>query len=225
MGTPDVAGRRGGRRGRPWLVAGVLAAVMLLVPLLAHVFARTGQPAAVPGPSPAAHGLIPMSVLRDATIHVPAWPADAVVTGASGWLRFTDGRYQPAEGAPVRILESAYGDVDRDGAPETVVSVHAGDFPGCDDAGSRQMLALDRDASGTIVTLGRVAATTGQVKRIGDFSVTETGNVRVRVADALACRDETIPRWQTRWYAWHGAGFVQVAGPSRFPPGPRAHEG
>ncbi|GAA4473937.1 hypothetical protein GCM10023170_095800 [Phytohabitans houttuyneae] len=241
-GHPGDSGGGHGHRRRLWLTVAAVAAVVLLVPLLAYAIARTGgeddQPAAprptqpaptepaVPSPTtaptepPAAvpDGRIPMSVLRNATVFIPAWPSDAFVIGPSGWVRFTNGQNTPANGDPLHLTEAAYGDVDHDGAQETVVSVFAG-YEG----GSWQLLALDRDANGKIMTIGRVVATTGQIKRIGDFSVTQAGYVRVRVADFLVCcgEDGTLPQWQTRSYAWRSGKFVLVAGPSTFPPNPR----
>jgi len=241
-GPGDGSGGHGHRR-RLWLVVAAVAALVLLVPLLAYAIVRSGgedQPAAGPSPSqpaptepaapsatpapteqqsPVPDGHIPMNVLREATIYLPAWPSDARVPGPSGWVPFTDGQNVPANGAPVRLTATAYGDLDRDSAAETVVNVLAG-YEG----GSWQLLALDRDANGKIVTLGRVVATTGQIKMISDdFSVTPSGSVRARVADFLVCCDEdrTIPQWQTRSYSWRSGRFVQAAGPSSFPPNPR----
>jgi hypothetical protein len=232
-----------GHRRRLWLVVAAGAAVLLVVPLLAYAIIRSGgddqpagpgpghpaltgpaAPSATPAPTgqsaPVPDGRIPMSVLRNATIFIPAWPSDAWVSGPSGWVSFTDGRTEaPANGAPLRLAAVAYGDVDRDGAQETVVNVHAG-YEG----GSWQLLALDRTPKGQIRTMGRVVATTGQVRMIGDdFAVTPVGLVQVKLADFVICcgEDRTVPQWQTRMYAWRSGRFVQVAGPGTFPPNPR----
>ncbi|GAA4462238.1 hypothetical protein [Phytohabitans houttuyneae] len=163
-------------------------------------------------------GRIPMSVLRNATIFVPPWPAG----GPSGWLTFNDGLFVEPHIGDVRVTAVAYGDVDRDGAQETVVNVHGGYT-----YGSWQLLALDRTSAGKIRTIGPVVATTGQVKRISDsFTVTPAGLVKANLADFLvrADEDQTIPQWQTRVYGWRSSRFVQVAGPRSFPPNPRVTE-
>jgi hypothetical protein len=175
LGEPDHR-----RRRWIWLVVAAAAVLALVVQLLTYaiVSGSDGGPAAapspaapaptepVPSPSPAPtavpDGRIPLTVLSDATLHIPRWPSDAALAGPSGWVKFTDGVSKPRPGTdiPVRLTgEPAYGDIDRDGAQETVITVLAG-YEG----GSWQVLALDRAASGRIVTLGRVVATTGQIK-------------------------------------------------------------
>jgi hypothetical protein len=248
LGPPPVVAPPGDLGGEPehrrrrWIWVVVAAAVLaLVVPLLTYAIVRSGsdgEPAATPGPtapaptepapSPSAvptavpDGRISLTVLRDATLYLPGWPSDAVVAGPSGWVTFTDGmsRVRSDTDVPVSLAGGpAYGDVDRDGAQETVIAVLAG-YEG----GSWQVLALDRDAGGRIVTLGRVVATTGQIKMIGgDLTVTAGGTIRVEVADYMVCcgEDPTVPQWQTRAYAWQSRRFVQVAGPTRFPYNPR----
>jgi hypothetical protein len=89
--------------------------------------------------------------------------------------------------------------------------------------GSTQVVALDRDRKGNIVTMGTVVATTGEVREIDSpgTRVTGGGAVEVRVADfQRCCGDETPQIWQKRGYAWNGARFRQTSGPASFPINP-----
>ncbi len=197
----------------------LLAALALALPLgVLPLHAASAAPDAVPD------GHIPPATLREATLDVPAWPADDV-RGPSGPLRFHDGSVpighrevpdgQPPYGESVIILSVAYGDVDHDGADETIVVL------GClIEGGSKQIVVYDRDAAGHIVSLGRVVATTGPIRDIRDDStrVDAAGVVTARVADYQRCCDDRTPQtWQTRGYALRGGRFEQVSGPTRMP--------
>ncbi|BCJ48444.1 hypothetical protein GCM10010168_76300 [Actinoplanes ianthinogenes] len=176
-------------------------------------------------------GRIPLSVLREATLDVPAWPADDL-QGPSGRVRFhlgeapveprtvPDGR--PPYGDTVTILAVTYGDVDHDGVDETIVVL------GClIEGGSKQIVAYDRDPAGAIVLLGRVAATTGEVRDIRNAGVRvgDTGVVTAPVADYQRCCADATPQiWQTRGYALRHDRFVQVSGPTRMPVNPHVTE-
>ena len=229
------------RRRRDWpLAAAAVAVVLLLVPVFVYVFAGRGsnEPSATtptqpvpqtsaPGttePATPPDGRIPLSVLRNATLDIPAWPSDARTRGPSGRVRFSKGQSVTAvgNGIRLRIDNAVYGDVDRDGAQETVVNVTSGA-----EGGSWQVLAFDRDRSGRIITLGRVVATTGAIKVISsDISVTGGGTVRVKVGDFLTCcgEDATIAQWQTRDYVMRNSRFLQTGGPTAFGLNPRLTE-
>jgi hypothetical protein len=173
-------------------------------------------------------GRISLAALREATLDVPAWPADNV-QGPSGRLRFHQGEVpveprtvtdgQPPFGDSVMIQSVTYGDVDHDGADETIVVL------GClIEGGSKQIVAYDRDATGAIVSLGQVTATTGAVRDIRDtrVRVTGAGEVTAPVADyQRCCADRTPQIWQTRGYALRAGRFEQVSGPKRMPVNPR----
>jgi hypothetical protein len=189
---------------------------------------RTAGAAALPASYDVApDGHIPLAALREATLDVPAWPADDVQC-TSGQLRFRDGSSpvtprtvpdgQPPYGDAVLILGAAYGDVDRDGADETVALL------GCMiEGGSKQLVAYDRDRAGHIVALGRVTATTGPIRDIRDSSprVSKAGVVTALVGDyQRCCADRTPQIWQTRGYALRNGTFQQVAGPDRMPVNP-----
>jgi hypothetical protein len=254
-GGPPGQGDEGpGHRRSRWiwlLVAGV-GALVLLVPLVTYALLGTGsdgeasagsspptqpvptQPAStVPAPTesgatPSAKpkvpdGRIPMVVLRNATLDIPAWPPDAL-NGPSGRVKFADGQSEEQASTGYRMYLAdrlAYGDVDRDGAQETVIRVGFGG-----EGQSLQVLALDRDINRTIVTIGRVLATTGPIKVIDeDVAVTAGGQVRIRVGDFQACcGQDPIAQWQTRVYARRSGRFVQVGGPTAFPQNPRMTE-
>jgi hypothetical protein len=223
-----------GRRRRLWpLIAGA-AAAGLLVPLLAYaVFGAGGEPAATPSQSAppastpvAPDGRVSLAELRDATLFIPAWPSDARFIGPSGWVEFTDGASGTLPGTGIRLYlphsQVGYGDVDRDGARETVVTVASGN-----EGRSWQVLALDRNASGKIVTIGRVVATTGQIQVIkDDVGVKSDGSIQVKVGDfqVSAGEEPTVTQWQTRAYALDGDRFTQVGGQTSFPANPRVTE-
>ncbi|AEV85769.1 hypothetical protein ACWT_4747 [Actinoplanes sp. SE50] len=201
---------------RPKLLA-ALAALTVTLPI-----GSSAQAA----PDPAPNGRISLADLREATLDVPAWPADNV-RGPSGRLHFHRGQVpveggsvaegQPPYGDSILILSVAYGDVDHDGADETIVTF------GClIEGGSKQVVVYDRDATGAIISLGRVAATTGPVRDIRADSPKVTGGVlTTAVADYQRCCDDRTPQiWQTRGYALRSGKFVQVSGPRRMPVNP-----
>jgi hypothetical protein len=244
-GPPGEIPASPGHRRRRWLWPAVAGAAVLavLVPLAVYAIVEGGEeggshsalapvePAATepaptqPAPTEPAEGpsvpdgRIPIGELWNATLDIPAWPEDALAIGPSGHLTFTDGECPEPPNSGVGIWLSlpedvAYGDVDGDGAQETVVNVwsHLGQ------GGSWQVLALDRDQEGAIITLGLVTVTTGPIKTIDDHIQVVDGAIQVSVGDYLACcgDDATINQWQTRTYAWQSGRFAQVAGPSEF---------
>ncbi len=201
-------------------------------PTVTATAAPTATPPTTPGTStvpavPAPDGRIALATLKNATLDIPVWPKDNV-PGLSGPVKFTDGKvYIPADaaypaGRGMVIERIVYGDVDRDGAQETVAAIGA-----YIQGGSQQLIAFDRDRSGRIITLGTAAATTGPVRGIDEssFHVVANGVVSARVADyGGCCGDQTPVLWQWRSYGWNGQGFRQVGGPTAFPDNPRVTE-
>jgi len=169
-------------------------------------------------------GHISLNTLRNATLTVPPWPADNV-RGPNGRLHFRDGVVkvpfreagtgQPPYGEQIAILAVTYGDVDRDGAEETIAEI------GClIEGGSKQLVAFDRTAAGRIVTMGTVVATTGKIRDIRTDSarVSSSGTVTADLADYQVCCDDRTPqRRQARGFRWRGGRFDQVSGPTRMP--------
>jgi hypothetical protein len=243
LGPPPPTGPPGevpevpGHRHRRWLwplIAGA-AALLVLTPLLVYAIMERGSedgPGAAPAPSPPAtaepsptqpapaappDGRIPILELWNSTLDIPDWPADAVNIGASGPVRFADGRSGPLPPDMVQLYlpeDVGYGDLDGDGAQETVVNVRAAAGEG----GSWQVVAFDRDQDGAIITVGQVIATTGPIKMVSDHVRVVGGRVQVQVGDYLTCcgDDPSITHWQTRIYAWQSGRFGQVAGPTEF---------
>jgi hypothetical protein len=174
--------------------------------------APTGRPAAP-------DGRIAPRVLANATLMIPPWPTDNV-SCPGGRLTFHNGEYTvpPDSSADFErhmlIGHSVYGDVDADGAQETVAEIDC--FV---QGGSSQIVAFDRDAVGAIITLGTVVATTGEIRTL-DFSsgrIHGNSTVDVLVGDYQSCcGDETPQLWQTRGYRWDGGRFRQVTGPTAF---------
>ncbi|MFI1989022.1 hypothetical protein [Actinoplanes sp. NPDC020271] len=214
-------------RPRPWLTV-LFAAVLTLLaglPLGILPLARASfEPAAPPD------GHIPLAALREAALDVPPWPADNV-QGPSGPLHFHDGAVpvephtvpdgQPPYGDAVLILSVTYGDVDHDGADETLVLL------GCMiEGGSKQLVAYDRDPAGHIVSLGPIVATTGQIRDIQSSGTKVAGGVVTAIVGDYqrCCADRTPQIWQTRGYARRAGRFEQVSGERRMPLNPHVTE-
>jgi hypothetical protein len=186
----------------------------------------SGQPSA-PAGAPAPDGRISPDVLRNATIDVPAWPTDNL-TGLSGRIAFRNGQVLvPADGTfpferHMIIGAVTYGDLDHDGATETVAQISA-----VIQGGGVQLVALDRDRAGHIVTIGTVVAATGAIRDIDGAATRVTGGgvVEARVSDfQRCCGDETPQNWQKRGYSWDDSRFRQTTGPVSFPPNPSVTE-
>lgn len=238
FGPPPPSGPDGGPAEVPdrwrWLGPLIAAAATIVVgvPLLAYAIFGTdgGEPRTTPSPpaaTPSApDGRVPLAELDDSTLFIPAWPSDARYIGPSGWVEFTGGESGTLPGTSIRLYlpdsQVGYGDVDHDGAQETVVNVASGN-----EGRSWQVLALDRDVRGKVVTIGRVTATTGRVQVIrDDIRVDGAGAVRVKVGDfqVSAGEDPALTQWQTRVYALRSDGFAQVGGATSFPDNARVTE-
>lgn len=248
---PQEQGHR--RRWQIALIA-VLGILVLVLPIGVYLLVRGGgEQSAAPGGGPSAspstsapattspapsrsgtpNGRISLETLGNSTLNIPSWPADNV-RGPSGRLRFHNGTYQipqpaqpaaqqrPPIGSELVVLSVTYGDVDRDGSDETVAEI------GCIiEGGSQQLVAFDRNASGQIVTMGQVVATTGEIRviRTDGTHVGTDGVVTARVGDYLSCcGDETPQVWQNRGYGWSGGRFHQMSGPTRMAANPQVTE-
>ncbi|MET8230839.1 hypothetical protein ABZS77_09205 [Micromonospora sp. NPDC005298] len=114
-----------------------------------------------------------------------------------------------------------HGDVDGDGAAETVALVQCVLGSG----GPMQVVAFDRDEEGKAVTLGRVVATTiDKPQWLFALDVVDDGTVRVQVGD-IAPGGGWPGEWsqrQWRGYRWKGGAFAQVSGPTSFGPNPHS---
>lgn len=247
---PDRARRTVRRRRRMVAAAGAAVAIALVVAPIAAVAAydrnappvlpgKTGEPTPTPEstqtpeltptpsasstPSPpsgtptAPDGRISRAQLLAARVDLPPWPPLVPPSCAVNGVRL---RGAPsADSVPV-LLDLAYGDVDRDGADETLALV------GCriGEASAKQAVVLDRTPDGRITSLGQVERTHEGFENITDMAVDDNGDVRLQVADIQPCcgtpRHWAQKQWRT--YRWDGERFGQIAGPTAFGPHPRA---
>ncbi|RZU71751.1 hypothetical protein EV384_0084 [Micromonospora kangleipakensis] len=170
-------------------------------------------PSAAPSGTPAApNGRISRTELLGTPVDLPAWPPVAPATCRTEPVRLLPASTRESRPA---LLDLRYGDVDRDGAAETVALI------GClfGDVVAKQLVVFDRDSAGQISTLGGVIRTHDGFDDITETAVRTDGTVRVRVADVQACCGDPVRR-QWRGYRWDRGRFVQVEGPTVMPPPP-----
>lgn len=171
-------------------------------------------------PTPAApNGRISRAQLLAARVDLPAWPSYVPESCTVKDVRLDPGPGIIEDPVPVLFGDLRYGDLDGDGAVETVGLI-ACRFA---EASAKQVVAFDRDERGRIVTLGQVVGVREGMEDITDFSVAADGTVRAHVADIQPCC--STPQWwpqrQWRTYAWTGDRFSQTAGPTKFGTDPR----
>lgn len=108
-------------------------------------------------------------------------------------------------------------DFDHDGALETVAQINCA-IEGPDSI----VLALDRDTSGAIVTVGQVAFTgiKQPYRAIFDLRADPNGAVGVQVGDDQVCCTTTDAMVEHQWrsFSFDGAKFTQTAGRTSFTP-------
>ena len=231
------------RRHRVRLIAATtLAALVVAAPVAAYaaIGGDSHGPPAVPGDSPSAtstdvtaspapsasptdtvsaapDGRISKADLGKARLDIPTWPKGFDDGCPTGSVKFTDGKagngIEALQGDPVFV------DVDHDGAQETVVLVS------CSPQGSDyQVVALDRDTTGKIVTLGKVLGSAGNTGKQGSDIMTiwavqagDNGQVRVDVGEYRPCCESAqASQHQWRTYGWNGNQFTQTDGPTTF---------
>ncbi len=168
--------------------------------------------------APAPNGRIPLAELTGTAIDLPAWSSDGCPSEHVTLRPVADEREQGAVG--VDTIE--YGDVDADGAQETIALLACP----LGEAARQQVVAFDRDDDGSIVVLGRVVRPgegTGSIQRLYGLKIdVPTGGVGVEVSDHWACCGgiEAGSEHQWRWYTWNGSAFRQTDGPTAFTPIP-----
>lgn len=185
----------------------------------------TPSPTAAPTPtappsSNAPNGPITRSELLGARLDLPAW---------------RPGPGCPAEGARLTEKTSrngdnvlatvAYGDIDDDGATETVALIRCTVNQG----GPAQVVAFDRDDSGKIVTVGQVVRSALEKPQwLLDVQVRDNGVVRVQVADIAPGGGWDLAWSQKQWRGYtlergktlDDVKFVQTEGERSFPDNP-----
>lgn len=165
-------------------------------------------------------GEIGATELMNATIAVPAWGGQADDNCSSGQLTFHNGEIDLRDNYKIYMSDNStmslpplyFEDVDNDGAKETIVTLWCGA-----QGGTYQSVALDRDGSGDIVTLGQIASTYQDVTgatEISQVTTTAGGDVQLKWS-RQAPGGAAVTQWRT--YHWTGSGFVQVGGPSSLP--------
>ncbi|MEV7330996.1 hypothetical protein [Micromonospora sp. NPDC093244] len=172
--------------------------------------ATSGGPA-----STAPNGRFSRAQLLGATVTLPAWRAGPGCPTSAVRISGDD-----REGVNW-LIAIDHGDVDGDGAVETVALVQCV----LGTRGPMQVVAFDRDEEGKVVTLGRVVATTiDKPQWLFGLDVVDDGTVRVQVGD-IAPGGGWPGEWsqrQWRGYRWKGSTFAQVSGPTSFGPNPHS---
>jgi hypothetical protein len=167
-----------------------------------------------PPPPVSKAGEITIAELTAVKVTIPAW-TNSYGECTSGKMTLV--KPQPRStinhnmtAAPgLEIGKVVYTNLDGDSAPETAVLV------GCQygEAAADMVIAFDRNSSGKIVTLGKVAE-----GHIWSMTARSGGGVTLNVSDSQSCcsTPNAMEDHQTRSYAWTGAHFAQVAGPTSF---------
>jgi Domain of unknown function DUF11 len=236
------------RRRARTVALGVVAALAVVVPVTAYAaFGRSAAPAPGSSPSPSVSAVEPspsgsaepteppgpsgpcdqpsgvpspvnaisLQEFCNASLHLPAWPrTDCAPTD----VPFRDGRYHIGDSLGMYIGTVVPADIDRDGRPETVAIVACGG-----ELLDEQVVAFGRAADGSIQTVGRVVITNDPVRTITALVALPDGTLQVTVGDFGdgVGDDQSIAQHQQRSYRWIGQKFVQVGGPTAFPPNPR----
>ncbi|MGW5560382.1 hypothetical protein ACWER9_24545 [Micromonospora sp. NPDC003944] len=244
---PDQARYLLRQRRRMTAAAVVAMAVVLVVaPIVANAALRDDQsppvpaesveptapptsapPTPTPPPSPAAttgtpkppDGRISRAQLLATRVDLPSWPSGPAEGGcATSKVRLKASTTQTLV-SELAADAFEYGDLDDDGAVETVALV------ACryGETSAKQVVAFDRDPDGRIVTVGRVVRTGDGFDDIRAVEIKENGSVEVRVADIVPCcgTPTYLRREQVRTYRWDGERFDQTDGPTAFGKDPR----
>jgi hypothetical protein len=119
-----------------------------------------------------------------------------------------------------RIHKIVPANLDGDPAEETAVLIDCKTGKG----EGLEVIAVERDAAGQIITLGTVVRTEeGTFEEILDLERADPAGVRVKVGNLHRCCVDVPERLQQQWrvYGWDRVRFAQIAGPTTFPPNPR----
>jgi len=218
------------------LAAALVAAVLIgyaLISRSAPAAAPVAPPSSVPassgsastGPAstaPGGSGRISLDELARATVTLPAWPAGAIDGCPTGKFPFRGKDTElsnPLGTLRVSLAKTVYVDVDHDGADETAAWIIC-----AIQGGTAQVVVFDRDAAGSIVTLGQVVGSgNGAIRNVNDIRADPGGAVGVQVADVGPIDGSDVFQYaqqQWRGYGWNGKAFSQTGGPTAFPANP-----
>jgi hypothetical protein len=165
-------------------------------------------------------GRITVDELAQATVDFGGTPrSQSLCSGGSFTFKGnpTIGTYPKFGAERYTIKKVIVVDFDNDGAQETVALVDCA-IEGHDSVA----LALDRDTTGKIITVGQVLVT-GQgtsVKSIFDVRADAGGAVGLQVGDRSVCCATTDAMVEHQWrsYSFDGVKFTQIAGRTSFTP-------
>jgi len=236
------------RRRLKTVSLGVLAVLALAVPATAYVaFGRTAhgpprppstagptvEPSAAPtdGPTPAPQvpdggpcapgkeptvppGAVSGAELCSATLTLPAWQGKPCTTTRAA---LTYGQMYIAESFHLNLLSAIAADVDGDGRAETIAVFSCGG-----EVFEQQAIAFRRARDGGIEVMGRVLASVAPIQGMWAVQPIAGGRLRITVTDygLFVGQHVWTGQQQERTYGWDGQKFVQVAGPTSFPPNP-----
>ncbi len=226
------------------VTATALAAIAVMIPASAYAtgfFGAKGPP--VPGNStaptvaptestppsaPAASmtpvapdGRVTVADLSHATVNLGSQPREETLCGGIGAFTFngnpTAGK-NPQTGAERYSIEKVVDvDFDHDGALESVALIDCS-IQGHDSV----VVALDRDVTGKIVTVGQVVATksSSPVRAVFDIRADPNGAIGVQVGDKGVCcaTTEAMVEHEWRGYTYDGQRFTQTSGRTAFTP-------
>lgn len=234
------------RRRRTAVVAATTVALAVAVPVVANAALR--PPPARPAETPTPVAPTPSATTGPSATATPG-PSAPAPTSASATPAVPDGRLTRAElltnrvdvpawrpgvacpAGPTRLVDAyrqdgdvmleglAHGDVDGDGAVETVVLLRCG----LGSKGPSQVVALDRDDDGRVVTLGQVIRSAYPIPEwLLAVEVRDDGTVRVEMADIAPGGGWALEWSQRQWrgYRWSDGRFGQVSGETTFGPNP-----
>jgi hypothetical protein len=227
----------------------VLAAVAIAVPVAAYAaFGRPAHgpprppataaptvdpstpPTAEPGPNPEpAEGpcaqkpptatpprnVVSVDELCNATLDLPAWQSEVCTRPE---VTLVNGRLHLAESVGLSLRAVVQVDVDHDGTVETVAIVACGG-----ETMEEKVVAFRRAPDDGVATMAQVLATVDPIRVITELQGLPDGRLRITVGDFgnFLGTDPTIAQHQQRTYGWNGQRFVQIGGPTTFPPNPR----
>ncbi|MBB5871038.1 hypothetical protein F4553_004417 [Allocatelliglobosispora scoriae] len=179
----------------------------------ASASAAPASPSAAPPPGPSG---VTRDLLQLSTITVPDWRFQGDTPGRcmSGPMKLS--APPPSGMGSVQLIGSVVdANLDADPALEAAAILECSTEQNV----TRQIVAFERDSSGRILTLGQVMRgfPTDLVRR-----TSAGGGLRVDMQNVSGCCDvspEVVQR-QQRDYAWNGREYVQIEGPTSFPPHP-----